>query len=867
MSLDIVRIERLVTRRADDYGGKAKSLARLARAGFPVTVAFAVPGAVGERFLEAALPASQRLPALLADPALDEEQLRDVVARILTAPVPAEIHAALARVRQELSAKGESLVLLSSPTIDDVDEATAVGLHTSALNLTTEETFLYAARKAWAAPFTMRVVDHLRSAGRGSGLKMGIVISALVPAQVAGTALTVDALTGDEGQIVVDAVYGLALPIVRGEVVPDTTRLDKATLVVRDRVIGSKARELVASANGGTELVAVPRERAKEPALEGERLLDVARIARRVEKHFGEPYEVVFACVGEETKLISAQPARSHARRRRREDQNAATRVWSAITVGEALPGVVRPLTWSLVGAFQDIGMRRALGALGCRVPRGMEMLGSFRGRAYLDVSTLADVLTQIPGLDVAEVLSAAAPDVTAVLASGSRRGQLDYVLRAPFTATRLVFDAATAPSRVRAHDVMLEEERRRLLAVDMRVLTSAALSRSLRDVERLLDDVGSVLLSVHGGLVLASTALTVLLRLSVSSEARATAVERDLLAGIDGLASVEPVVALARIAEITLREPEALAAVKAGAQDVTDLPPGPTREALIAWIARYGHRGPRESELAEPRFAERPGLMLDVVARLVEGERAETVLRAHDRMIIDSRARKSEALDEISFAARVPIAALETEVKRLLRRRERLRADLATVIGLGRKVALEISRRIEVREPDAGSDAAFYLTNEELHALLDGAAKHVTLRVTQRRVASERDRALPAPAWVFTGRPDDEAVPAARALSGTGACEGVAEGEVRILVEGDPPQDLEPSRIIVARSIDVGASLALLGAAGVIAEGGGLLSDAATIARELGLPAVVGVPAVTRILRDGDRVRMDGGRGTIEIL
>lgn len=865
MALDIVRIERLVTRKAEDHGGKAKSLARLARAGFPVAPAYVVPGVVGERFLEQALSAGQRLPALLADPNVVDARLEEIRARILAAPMPEAIAAALARVRTDLAGADGALVLRSSPTIDDVDEATSIGLHTSALNIVSDEGLFDAARAAWAAPFTPRVLEHLRAAGRGSGLRIGLVISALVPAQVAGVALTVDALTGDEGQIVIDALYGLGVPLTRGQVAPDTTRLDKTTLTIRDRVIGAKARRLVAVPEGGTRYEDVPPDEASAPALEGERLLEVARIARRVEKHFGEPYEVGFVCVGDEVKLIAATPARSHARRRRREDHGGRPRVWSAITVGEALPGVVTPLTWSLVGAFQDIGLRRALGALGCRVPRGVEILGSFRGRAYLDVTTLAEVLSQIPGLDVGEVLAAAAPDVEHALTGVSRRGQLDYVVRSPITAARLVFDATTAPRRIEEHDIMLAEEQRRLLAVDMRVLTSASLSRSLRDVERLLDDVGSVLLSVHGGLVLASTALAMILQMSAADRATAIALERDLLTGLDALASVEPLLALTRVAEIALRDEAALVALSGEATTLTDLPPGATREALTAVLARHGHRGVRETELAEPRFTEDPRPLVAVLRGLVHGERADAVLRAHDRATIDARLRVDAALSGFALPTRVTISALQTEVKRLLRRRERLRADLATVVGLGRKVALEISRRLEVREPDAGVAAAFFLTTEELHAMLDGAAKHVTLRVQQRRTAYDRDRDVPSPAWVFTGRPDDEPPTPAPVLTGVGASPGSAIGRVRLLREGEPPIAVADDEIVVARSIDLGNAFALLGARGVVAEGGGMLSDAGVAARELGLPAIVGVSSATRAFVDGERIRIDADAGTVE--
>lgn len=200
---------------------------------------------------------------------------------------------------------------------------------------------------------------------------------------------------------------------------------------------------------------------------------------------------------------------------------------------------------------------------------------------------------------------------------------------------------------------------------------------------------------------------------------------------------------------------------------------------------------------------------------------------------------------------------------------REHLRGHVVEVLGMFRRVALEASRRIEAREPEAGANAAFFLTLAEVRRVLYDDNERVAIRVQRRRLEYDRNRSLPEPPTTFVGFPPvDEAVTAAATkLRGLAASRGVAEGRVRILRDPKQAANFQPGEVLVVAAADTGWAPLFLAASGVVTELGGPLSHAAIILREYAVPAVVNVSGATRALHDGDLVRVDGNSGIVDRL
>ncbi len=872
------RVESLVPRRAREYGGKAQNLAALARAGFPVPAAYALSGEVSRDALARILGDDESLASLVQRGETDERRLAAIAEKVRRAPLGTALEKDLDRVRDDLGHAGvRSLAVRSSSTREDDVVTSAAGLHETYLDVRTKDALRDAVRSCWASLFERRVVAYLRGVRRGGDAAMGVVVQAMVPADVSGVLFTVNPLTGDGGEMVVNAAWGLGPSIVDGKVSPDTYRIDKATLALRDRSVGDKSTRIVIGPDGGLREETLGEPARSAATISDGLLTELAALGRRVETQFGAPQDVEFAIASGTIYLLQSRPISTlspgfHPRRSRGKPADRSRIVWSNVNVGEALPGVATPFTWSVLSGFSELGFRRAFGALGCRVPRDAELVGNFRGRIYLNLTEFVAISTQVPGLRPRTLLSlGGGGEVARLEAEAEDRGSLGFFVRLPVTITRFARENFRLTARVEEFEAYFEEERERYRAVDLRILSPIALGKTLRDIEDLLDRSGAIMLSSYGNLL--ASVVTLRSVLGLVAKRNADRIERALLTGLADVESAAPGLALWHIAEMARGEPgarEAILGSDPARLRIGDLPAGPTRRALERFIEAYGFRGAREAEIATPRWREDPTLLLVTIrAHLLREGDAETPVQVErrQRAVRESAARELERL--LPAPVRAAVRHLLALVQRYMRVRERLRAHVTEVLGMFRDVVLDASRRMASREPHVGPDAAFFLTIEELHALLKGDARTVASLVRQRRQQHERDRRLPDPPDTFVGYPPESepAPPATNALEGLPASSGRVQGVARVLTSPSDAAELRAGEILVAPYADVGWTPLFTLVAAVVTDLGGPLSHAAIVAREYGVPAVVNVKAGTRVIRTGDRLAVDGDAGTVEIL
>jgi pyruvate,water dikinase len=521
----------------------------------------------------------------------------------------------------------------------------------------------------------------------------------------------------------------------------------------------------------------------------------------------------------------------------------AADLLWINTNLGEAIPDVMTPATWSMVQVF----MNRAMATLSLPGHRGYGIVG---GRFYLNMS-LAMSLSAAVGISEKRFQSLTRttfgriPDGVAIPRVPLPRLRL-LRMQIP-TSYRFQRDVFRNIKQLPAYVAANPQRCAALIARVRETAEPVALARLWEDEVRPLVVLGSDMLAAAGRSNPIALLTTQNRLRKLVGDADAAALTSGLTIDGDVLASLGPVVGLARLER------------------------GEIDEATYA--ERYGHRSPHEFEVSLPRPVERPGWLAEQVAAqraagtdpLAMLEKVEAANRAAWDRLVAAHPRKERAVR----------ARLERWA-RAERGREQARTEVVRTFTVVRALLLRAG------ELTGLGDEVFMLSLDEVDAVLRGAPAPDT---AERRAAYERYRALPPYPTLIRGRfdpfawaadPDRRAdlfdasattAPGDGTVSGFPGASGVVEGTVRVLRSVDEGAALRPGEVLVTTVTNIGWTPLFPRAAAVVTDVGAPLSHAAIVARELGIPAVVGCGNATTVLRTGDRVRVDGGRGTVECL
>jgi rifampicin phosphotransferase len=879
----LVPLETLALRRGGDdpraIGGKAARLAWLVRHRFDVPRAVVLPAQAFTLAIRGLHPPCDPR-SLLRGATGRDAHVRAAEARqqILVAPLPEGLEAELSTVWADL---GESspwgLAVRSSATCEDGALVSMAGLAESVLGARGPQALAAAIRQVWASVASGRALAYLAAHGvRDVG--MGVVVQRMVEARAGGVMFTkapdarARGVTASDERII-NVGLGLGAPVVNGIATPDVLRIDVRGQLI-DAAIAHKPHATIVRDGRVAE---VDVEAPDAPALDREHIAELAAIATRLESFEPGPWDVEFARDDERMWLVQARPATGRGFPEGGDEET----VWSNVNVGEALPGVATPFTWSVAGAFSETGFRRAFAALGCRVPKNARLVGNVHGRVYLNLTQFMRIAAQVPMLDPRTLVELGGgwggEELASQVQGVSRRG---FYLRLPLTASRLLKEQLRLDEDVKAFEAAAEKQWRAQSALDLAILTDDGVARRVRDIQALLERTGTMMLTCASSMLGSHLGLKLMLERVAAVDAERLA--QSLTRGIRDVESARPGIAIMHVAGLARREPEARSAIEREQTTGLDaIPEGPTRRALHSFIELYGDRAVREAELSTPRWKEdpRPVLRMLRAALRTDAERVDSNIA---RSKVEAAAELEKLVSSLNIVDQTIVRHLVVRAQRSARLRERTRTWVTRVLGMLREAALDADRRLLRRDPDLDRDwkallrsgsplatvpSAFCLTIDELVASLRSPRAELAALVRSRRAELARDQARPDPPATFVGAPPPVILPPAGGaiLRGLPASPGVVEGRARVLFSESQMDELQPGEILVVHTTDVGWTPLFLVAAGVVTELGGPLSHAAVVAREFGVPSVVNVAGATRTIRVGDVLRVDGDRGIVE--
>jgi rifampicin phosphotransferase len=845
-------------------GGKGAQLGELARIeGIRVPAGFCVTTDAFRRIMTAAAP--------LVDAQLDRLSRLDPDDRLVIGTLSAEIRRALEGIAipDDLAAAitgsvgrlgGEAAYAVrSSATAEDLPTASFAGQQDTYLNVVGPDAILAHVSRCWASLFTERaVIYRLRNGFDHRRVQMAVVVQRMVVPQAAGIAFTADPVTSNRRVVSIEASFGLGEALVSGLVNADVYTVRDGDVV--GQAIGAKQLAIQARPGGGTEEVAIEPARRQRPALTDAQIVELARLGRRIEAHFGFPQDVEWCLADDEFQIVQSRPITTLFPIPVASDQG--NHVYISVGHQQMMTDPIKPLGLSLWQLTTPRPMAEAGGRLFVDVTQA---LGSTVSRAALletmgkSDPLMADALQTL--LDRGDFIAARPDDrpveTPAYIAAAPIETDPAIVTelvegsRASVAALQGAIGAVSGPALLDFIQADLQELRRVLF--DPRSLQ--VIMAGMRATWWINDQLGAWL----GEKNAADT-------LSQSAPHNVTA---------------EMGLALLDVADVIRPYPDVVTFLGQVEDDgfLDQLPAlaggRAARDAITAFLDQYGMRGAGEIDITRPRWSERPSTLVPLILGNIrnfepgEGERRlETGLR-------NAEQEERELLTRVRALPDGEQKAEET--KRMIDRirtfagyREYPKYGMISRYFLYKQALLREAERLVRAHLLHERDDIFYLRFDELQQAV--RANRVDDELIRQRKDAYRSYAALTPPRVLTsdgevvaGRYRGADVPAG-ALTGLAVSAGTVEGRARVILDL-AEADLEAGDILVTAYTDPSWTPAFVAIRGLVTEVGGLMTHGAVIAREYGLPAVVGVEHATRLIRDGQRIRVHGTDGYVELL
>jgi pyruvate,water dikinase len=813
---EILPFDAITDAEAGQVGGKGLSLGRMASAGLPVPAGFVVT--------------------------------TDAYRRLSGPGIPSDL-GFVDSFASAYRAIGEGAVAVrSSATGEDGAEVSFAGQQETYLGVVGLAAVIDAVEKCWRSLHTERAVAYRAKQGVDeSGLAMAVVVQTLVPADVAGVLFTRDPLDAEGRRMLAEASWGLGEAVVSGRVTPDRFHLDRDTGAVTDKRPGLKSIRITATGEED-----VPPDLQQAFCLEDAALAQLAELGRRVEQFYGDPRDVEWAYAGSRFHLLQARPItvasaaeREQARQALVADLKAKAdpkgTVWVRYNLSEVLPAPT-PMTWSIVqrllaadGGFG--AMNRDLGAAPDPVLGSLSAFDLVAGRPMANLSRMPRMQFANPPFEYPFAAYKEEPrqalDPKPAL-NPLRDGVLRGLFRLPATVWRLyrLMNRTKQLSATFAQQFVTE--------IAPSFLASAKATESirvfdgtLRPLEAWIDR--TLIQFARNSLkptVFADLAWSTLVEMLTPKlgEKRAKAAVGELSLGAHPPAEADVVVGFRELAAGTIDR--------------------------ATFLERFGHRCTNEMELSQPRWSETP----EEVDRLVSTMTAQAGSSGQADVNWETIATEAKLAGPLRDEFQLQVDRLRT----YLGLREAAKHYLLMGYAVIRRALVELDRQFHLK------GGIFFLTLADLRELLE--RKNLSAKITIARKRRQVELSLEIPPVLFSddleaiGQPLPEPAGGDK-LEGVALSAGVVEGPALVLTEPTAGPPGEGGYVLVCPSTDPAWVPLFVRAKGLVMETGGVLSHGAIVAREFGLPAVAGLPGVTKQLKTGQTIRVDGGRGTVTVL
>lgn len=852
-------------------GGKGAHLGALSRIdGIQVPVGFCVTTEAFDRILaEAPLLDDQldRLSRLAPDDREGIAALSAEVRRVIEGvAIPKSLAAAITLPLVRLG-RDARFAVRSSATAEDLPTASFAGQQDTYLNVPGNEVLLHVSR-CWASVFTERAVSYrLKNGVDHRQVRMAVVVQRMVLPDAAGILFTADPVTGNRRVVSVEASFGLGEALVSGLVSPDVYKVRGGEVVAK--TVATKQLAIHASATGGTQKQAIPPERQQVPALTDAQVVRLAELGRRIEAHFGRPQDIEWCLEGDDLHIVQSRPITTLFPIPDAGDEE--NHVYLSVGHQQMMTDALKPLGLS----FWQM-----------TTPRPMAEAG---GRLFVDVSKMLASPKSRDGL--LELMRKSDPLFADAVQTVLDRDDFIASLPAdvPASGPPVGAAAAKAPAPIETDPAIvteLIERTQRSIATARREIEGRSGSALLDFIREDLQELRRLLFDPTGHQVFmsameASWWLNDHLQEWLGEKNAADLLTRSVPHNVTS----EMGLALLEVADVIRPHPEVVAFLQRVEDEGLDdgfleALPGiaggrEARDAIQAWLDQYGMRCTGEIDITRPRWSESPSTLVPLILGNVRNFGPGAAKRRFEEGRREAWKKEQELLERLRALPDGEAKAEETKrkidrVRTFIGYREYPKYGMISRYFVYKQALLKEAERLVKAGVLREAEDLFFLRFEELQEVV--RTNHADASLIRGRKEAYRSYQALMPPRVLTS--DGEGITGAfrrgdvpaGALVGLPVSTGTVEGRARVILDL-AEADLEPGDILVTAYTDPSWTPLFVAVKGLVTEVGGLMTHGAVIAREYGLPAVVGVERATRLIRDGQRIRIHGTEGYVELL
>ncbi|MGA3155501.1 MAG: rifamycin-inactivating phosphotransferase [Streptosporangiaceae bacterium] len=844
-------------------GGKGAHLGELSRIeGVRVPAGFCVTTDAFRRIMAEAPSIDERLDRLSRLNPGDREAIRTLSAEIRRTlegiAIPDDLAAAITLALARLGEQA-AYAVRSSATAEDLPAASFAGQQDTYLNIVGPAAILQHISRCWASLFTERAVTYrLRNGFDHRKVHMAVVVQQMVLPEAAGILFTADPVTSNRKVASVEANFGLGEALVSGLVNADAYKVREGEVVAK--AIATKQRAIRALPAGGTQEQAIDPARQEQPALTDAQAVRLAQLGRRIEAHFGRPQDIEWCLADDEFQVVQSRPITTLFPIPAAGDRE--NHVYVSVGHQQMMTDPMKPLGLSLFQLTALPPMHEAGGRLFVDVTQRLASPASRAG--LLEVLGRSDPLIRDALQTILE-----RDDFIRSLPDEGPGGAPPGDVPAPIDT-----DPAIVAELIGRNQASIAALKRNIRTKSESALLDFILA-DIQELKRILFDPQShqVFMSAMEATRWLNEQLQAWLGEKNAADTLAQSVPRNVTSEM-GLALLD-------VADVIRPHSEVVAFLQhVEDEDFLDemakLAGGPeARDVIGAFLDKYGMRCVGEIDVTRPRWSERPTTLVPVILGNIKNFEPGVGERRFEQGRQEAWNKEQEVLERLQALPDGERKAEEARrmidrVRTFIGYREYPKYGMVSRYFVYKQALLEEAERLVQAHVLREKEDIFYLTFQELHNVVranqvDDQLIHERKDAFRSYQALTPPRVLTSDGEVIAGAYRRVDVPAG-ALVGLPVSAGIIEGRARV-IHDMAEADLEAGDILVTAYTDPSWSPLFVAITGLVTEVGGLMTHGAVIAREYGLPAVVGVEQATRLIRNGQRIRVHGTDGYVEIL